>query len=118
MRTKRRQKHNAAASTEGRQQLLNEKVGCADVDRIQLVEVFDGHVFERDCLPNSDAGDQNIKLLSEQILNLQSKIVRAIRSCEVGGNSVCAPARQTNLVGDNFCLTCSAATMNDDVGTG
>jgi hypothetical protein len=50
------------AVSQHRQQLLNEKVGRADVDREQPVEVLDAQSFDGDGLGDAGIGDQNIEL--------------------------------------------------------
>ncbi len=111
---KRRQKNDAAAAAEDRQELLHQEERRADVDGKETVEIRDRGVLDRRRLGDAGIGDEDVQTAAGNVTNPLGKGMSAIGSREVGANHVGAAAGLADLGDDGLGFRRAAAVMNDD----
>jgi hypothetical protein len=62
--------------------------------------------------------DEDIQPIADDIANLFGELVRAVRSGEIGGDSIGAAADFSDVVDDTFGLRCAAAVVNEHLSAG
>jgi hypothetical protein len=71
----------------------------AYVDGEEIVEIFNRGVLDRRSLGHALIRDQDIQPIADDIANLFSELVRAVRSGEIGGGSIGAAAEDAPVSG-------------------
>jgi hypothetical protein len=94
---------------------LYEKEGCPDIDRKEVVEVFDRGVLDRRGFGHARIENEDIQAIADDAADPLGERVRAVGSGEVGCNHVGATAGVANFRDDCLGLLSAAAIVNNDL---
>jgi len=114
----RRDEHYAAATVENGQELLHKEIGSANVDGELIVEVLDGHVFDRCRLQDSRIGHNNIKPFANEIANSGSKRMRTLGIGEIRSDDIGMAAGRADLIDNRLGCIGAMAVVYDDASAG
>ena len=81
-----------AARAEARQELPDEEIRRADIDREQAVEILDCHFLDEGELRNSCISDQHIEPILNDLTHVEREFLRPFRCRKIGSDGARPPS--------------------------
>ena len=98
--------------------MLDQEVGCLNIDREQAVEIRDRGLLDRCRFRDAGIGNENVEAIADDAAHLSGEIMRTIRSSEIGRNGVGATACAQYLGDYGISLLGAASVVNKDLCPG
>ncbi len=98
--------------------MLDEEIGCADVDGEKIVEIRNCRVLDRRGPGEAGIGDEDVQAIAHDGSDLLGELVRAVRRSQVGGDAIGAAAGLADVGDGHLSFFRAAAVMHENLRSG